>query len=590
MKKFLGAALCLAVIFSAVPVTASAADTAGIIDMHGAKTYIGSATDWSKTWAVGNFEEVTDKDADWTGSLTIKSGSVRNVTVSGSKSTVTVNGGSINSIDTDGNVVLKSGTVKKDVEAEGTITFTGDITVKGACIADTITATGSTTATAGSLEGTDTITLGSKGVKAGAIRGNYSTTLSLKSYTLPLPDITDMAAITMVGNTTVSGKIISDSITIPSKTELTANSTVEVGTLTGPGTLGITSGRLIVHDGINSLPLIRFNNSVGNGTLAFKADPGRVSEDDVALYDYNLEEKSIGGYDGFYLTDSLKSGISLSDKSLSLRSGNSVEVKANVSPSLSKFATGTKIVWEMHGDTTAFSISSDSTKQTCRVTAVASKTGKVTLTAYLVDQRGDRLTDYRSGSCLITSSTVDTSVSLDTSTVTIPVGGTYSVLAVTGSTAAPAQYSGNSSVAIVGTPKMFTYNGKSGWLYPVTGVSKGQAVIDIGGQKMNVTVASGSIIVDTSSYTMAPGGKYTIGVKLYGIDRKKLDVRSANSTTFMEYRGTSNGLELYSVTAMQAGTGTVVFEIAGGQSVRTQISVQPGVLPHGVSARLIAVG
>ena len=590
MKKFLGAALCLAVIFSAVPVAASAADTAGIIDMHGAKTYIGSTTDWSKTWAAGNFEEVTDKDADWTGSLTIKSGSVRNVTVSGSSSTVTVNGGSINSIDTDGNVVLKSGTVKKDVESEGTITFTGDIAVKGVCIADTITATGSTTATVGSLEGSDTITLGSKGVKAGVIRGNYSTALSLKSYTLPLPDITDMAAITMVGNTTVSGKIISDSITIPSKTELTANSTVEVGTLTGPGTLGITSGRLIVHDGIDSLPLIRFNNGVGNGTLAFKADPGRVSEDDVALYDYNLEERSVGGYDGFYLTDSLKSGISLSERSLSLRSGNSVEVRANVSPSLSKFAAGTKIMWELHGDTTVFSISPDSTKQTCRVTAVAFKTGKVTLTAYLVDQRGDRLTDYRSGSCLITSSTVDTSVSLDTSTVTIPVGGTYSVLAVTGSTAAPAYYSGNSSVAIVGTPKTYTYNGKSGWLYPVTGVSKGQAEIDIGGQKMDVTVASGSIIVDTSSYTMAPGGKYTIGVKLYGIDRKRLDVRSANNTTYMEYKGTSNGLELYSVTAMQAGTGTIIFEITGGQSVRTQISVQSGIYPHGVSARLIAAG
>jgi len=599
LKKILGAVLCLAVLLSTVPMTASAATTeAGIIDMHGTKTYIGSASAWSKTWNPSNFTDVTNKDASWSGNLTIKSGTVQDVSVSGDNTKVTVTSGTIGSIDADGDVTLNGGTVKNDVEAGKSITLNGAVTVKGSCIADNITATGSTTATVGKLVGSDTIILGNVGVKANKISGNGSATLQLKSYKLNLPTIEEMETIEVTDDATVTGTIDTRTLSIPSKKQLTAKSTVEVGTLEGPGTLAFVSGKLRIDDGVSGSPMITFLNSVHNGSLAFKASSGRVDPDDIVLYDYSLESDTDGGEELFYLTDSIKDGVTLSESSVSVSSKGSVSVKAYVRPSLSKYATGTKLKWELHGDTSSFSISPDTSNNTCKVSYSGTKneTRTATLTCYLVDSRGDRLPDYKSGSCTITGSqgtssnngnTTTTGLTLDTSAVTIPIGNTYWVLAITNSATAPAQMSYNSAVATVGAPKAYNAGGKKGWLYPVTGVAKGAVTIDIGGQKMIATVSGGSAIVDTSSYTMAPGGQYCIGVRLYGINKKSLNVHSANSCTTVQYGGSVNGLELYRVHAEKSGIGGVIFELPNGKSVRTQINIIAGETPHGVSARLI---
>ncbi len=599
MKKILGLFLCLSLMVGAVPFSASAATTeAGIVDKHGAKTYVGPVSAWGKTWDSENFTEVTDDDFSYSGSLTIKAGDMGTVSVSGSDSVLTVNGGTMDAIQADGNVVLTSGSIKHDVDSDQKVTFNGAVTVGGDCYAEEITATGSKTATvSGSLVGAGTITLGGTALKMKDISGDLSGTLKLQNYTLALPTIEDMREIDVTGNTTVSGKIVAGNLSIPQKTELIANSTVELDTLVGPGTLAFTSGRLTIHDSVSDRPFIRFNNSVSNGSLAFKADPGAVDEDEIELYDFELEQKYTNGYDSFYLTDSIREGITLSDSAVSVSSKNSALVRASVRPALSNFATGTKIVWELHGDSSAFSISPDSTKNTCQVTLKAAQNGsyKATLIAYLVDQRGDRLSDYKSDSCVITTGSSNPppstgSFALDTSSVTIPVGGTYSVMAVTNSTVPPVQMSYNSAVATVGAAKAYSGGGKTGWLYPVTGVAKGAVTIDIGGQKMIANVVSGSIIVDTASYTMSPGGKYCIGVKVSGLDRKQINVHSANSCTTIQYAGYSGGLDLYVVKGEQPGVGYAIFDVIGGQSVRTQITVQNGAKAGGVSARLIAAG
>jgi hypothetical protein len=81
-----------------------------------------------------------------------------------------------------------------------------------------------------------------------------------------------------------------------------------------------------------------------------------------------------------------------------------------------------------------------------------------------------------------------TSVSLDTTSASIPIGCTYYVLAITDSNTPPAQMSYNSAIAVVGQAKAYNYNGKIGWLYSVKAVTKGGVTIDIGGQKMFVVV------------------------------------------------------------------------------------------------------
>ncbi len=106
---------------------------------------------------------------------------------------------------------------------------------------------------------------------------------------------------------------------------------------------------------------------------------------------------------------------------------------------------------------------------------------------------------------------------------------------------------------------------------------------------MIVAVTSGSIIVDTSSYTLSPGKTYCIGVKLNGTVRSNISVYSENSCVSIQYKGrAANGAELYLVKANNDGTGYAVFSTAAGGYVRTQINVVKGAVSHGIGGRLIA--
>nr|WP_319487215.1 hypothetical protein [uncultured Caproiciproducens sp.] len=616
MKKIISVLLSLAVIVMSAPVAVQAAtQDAGIVDKHGAKTYLGTASDWGTTWDEDNFTEVTDKDVTFPGNLTIKAGEVKDISVSGSNSkltitsgtmddidcdgTVDVTAGTIGSIESNGDMALKGGTIKRNAQSYQKVTISGKVTVGGSVIGQDVVSLGNTGATiSGSLQAGNTITLTGNALKAKEINGESTAELDIKGYKGKLPTIVDMSSIVVDGSSSVTanGNVVAGNLTIQQKGEFVTTSLLELYTLTGPGTLSFNAGKLTIHNGITGKPLLNFNNAVKSGVTAFKADNGMVREDDVRLYDYELNRESNDDYDKFVLTGAMKEGITLNKSSLAVDGKTQGSVVASVKPSFSEFAAGTKLVWELHGETSAFTISSSGL--TCKVSANSSLTGsyKATLVAYLVDGKGDRLTDYKSDSCILSCGTSsgtqdqpDSGMTLDTYTVTIGAGSTYWVLADTNSKTAPVPMSYNSSVATVGAAAAYNKNGKIGWIYPVTGVAKGEVTIDIGGQKMITTIAAGSIVVDTASYTMNSGGKYYIGVKISGIDRNNLNVHSQNACTTVQYAGKNkSGLDLYVVAAGQTGVGAVVFEIIGGQSVQTQITVQSGVQPHGVSGRLIA--
>lgn len=642
MKKTIAALVSLAVIFSAMPaLVCSAADTAGVIDKHGAKTYLGTASDWSAKWNEDKFTEVTDQSVSYSGSLTIKSGDVKDVTVSGDNSKVTitagkmddvtvsganstltittgvmddvdcsgkitVTNGTIGSIQSEGDLVLNGGTIKRTVECGDQITFGGKVLIGGAVTADKIVASGSTAMTVNdTVTASTSITLTGNYLKADEFIGNGTAEMDLKSFTGKAPKMTNMNKIYVDGSSAVSasGKLTAGTLSIADKGEFLTTYLLELDELVGPGTLTFDSGDLLIHKEVTAKPLLIFNNTVRSGQVAFKADSGAVDTEDVLLYDFGLEKETSDGYENFLLESSITEGITFSAHEASLTAKSSVIIKTAIKPKLSEFADGTKMKWELHGDTKSFSKSENSTNNSCTVTLSNTQPGsyRAKLVAYLVDSKGDRLTDYKSDSCLLTAGIQDTNtaqnsngtsgITLDTSSVTLGIGNTYCVLAVTDSKTPPVQLSYNSSVAVIGKAVAYSINGKSGWLYPVTGVAKGGVTIDIGGSKMLVNVAGGTIIVDTSSYTMSPGGKYYIGVKLYGLDKSKLNVHSGSACTTVQYAGKdTKGTELYMVKGNQAGTGSVIFEIIGGGSVTTQISVENGAKPHGVSGRLVAAG
>ncbi|HEX3038717.1 MAG TPA: hypothetical protein VHP54_00280 [Caproiciproducens sp.] len=642
MKKTVAAILSLAVMFSAMPaMVCSAADTAGVIDKHGAKTYLGTASDWGAKWDEDKFTEVTDQSVSYSGDLTIKSGDLKDVTVNGDNSKVTITAGKMNdvevnggnstltittgvmddvdcsgnttvtngtigSIKSEGNLVLNGGTIKRTVECDDQITFGGKLTIGGAVTADKIVASGSAAMTVNdTVTASTSITLTGNYLKADEFIGSGTAEIDFKSFTGKAPKMTNMNKVYVDGSSAVSagGKLTAGTLSIAQSGEFATVYPIELDELVGPGTLTFDSGDLLIHKEVTGKPLLIFNNTVRSGQMAFKADSGRVETEDALLYDFALDKESSGGYDNFLLKSSITEGVTFSVHEASLTTKSSVIIKTTIKPKLSEFADGTKLKWEFHGDAKSFSKSEDSSKNSCTVTLSNTQPGsyRAKLVAYLVDSKGDRLTDYKSDSCLLTAGIQDTNttqnsngtsgITLDTSSVTLGIGNTYWVLAVTDSKTPPVQLSYNSSVAAIGKAAAYSGNGKTGWIYPVTGVAKGAVTIDIGGSKMGVNVAGGTIVVDTSSYTMSPGGKYYIGVKLYGLDKSKLNVHSGSACTTVQYGGRDkNGTELYVVKGNQAGTGSVIFEIIGGGLVTTQINVVNGAKPQGVSGRLVAAG
>ena len=111
MKRWIAALLPILLVLTAAPKAgAASSSSAQVIDMHGAKTYLGPASDWSRSWNEDRFEEVTDEDVECDGSLTVKSGSIGNLSVVGDDSKLTVQGGTVKNVSCDGAAEIRAGT------------------------------------------------------------------------------------------------------------------------------------------------------------------------------------------------------------------------------------------------------------------------------------------------------------------------------------------------------------------------------------------------------------------------------------------------------------------------------------------------
>ena len=617
MKKWIAAILPLLLVLCSAPSAVASTSSAAVIDMRGAKTYIGTVSDWGKTWNEDNFTEVTGDDVSYEGNLTVKSGSVGDITLNGSSSKLTVQGGTMDdiscsgsaeikdgdmkSVDTGGDLKISGGNIRHDVNCGGGATLSSTVKIGGDLKADEIIASsGAKVNVTGIMKAESSFTLNSCTLKTKGIDGDDTGTLTVNQYTATLPTLSNLKRIDVKSSTTATAneKIEAEELYIESDAQFSTSSTLELDTLTGPGTLYFPSGKLTVNDSIGGKPLLVFSNSVGKGDTAFYGGDS-IDEDDVRLYDFGLEKKDgSGSEDKFVLTNALTDGITLSSRTLSLNSGGSATVTAHVKPDFSKFATGTKIVWEIYGGTTAFSKSVASGGLSCTVSVPSSVKGmyKGTLIVYLADSHGDRLEDYKSDSCVLstgysenTGNPSDGSLSLDTSEVSILTGDRYWVLARTSSAAAPAAISYNSAVATVGAgTAVKDSSGNPAWLYPVTGTGKGMVTIEIGGQKMIASVSSG-ITIDTSTYTMAPGGSYIIGVTARGITDNSIWASSNSSCVAVQFVKKSGNMLLYRISGQSAGTASVTFSITGGGSVGTAFTVQNGVKAGGTSSRLVAL-
>lgn len=634
LKKIAAAVLSFACVLLALPVgiparAASTSGTAVTIDMHGDRTFIGEDSDWGKKWDPNNFTDVTGKNVSSdliTGDLTVKSGNVGDISMGTGGYSLKVQGGTMQDVGCEGDAEVTGGTLKS-LEAENDIKVSGG-TIRHGVLSDSGEVTLSNTASiGGDVAGQDvTISSGVKADIAGTVKakenlflsecklsvksfdGNNTATLEVKDYKEKLPDIENMSGIVVDSkcNAIAGSNITADSLNLKQDAAFVTTYALDLNSLYGPGTLIYQAGKMTVHTGINDSPLLIFSSTVQSGTTVFKADAGAVSDTDVNLYDYDLDSDREGSYDVFKLKSVTANGLTLDRSSLALTAKTPGTITATVKPVLSKFADGTKIVWIINGDTSGFTMSGSDQK--CTVSIASSGMHRAVVTAYLADKNGDRLTDYRSASCLVTAGYDDadstgtgtgagtgtnaggnTSGMLDTSSVSILIGTRYTVFAAAGTASPPNALSYNSAVASVGAGTAATVHGNSGFLYAITGKGKGQTTVDIGGQKVAVAVSNG-IMSDTASYTMSPGQSYVIGLSIWGVDPKSVNVHSVNGCTEVQFlKKAANGLYLYRVAGKAAGTGAVLFELSNGAFLRTEFNVSAGAARSGSSARTVAL-
>lgn len=111
-----------------------------------------------------------------------------------------------------------------------------------------------------------------------------------------------------------------------------------------------------------------------------------------------------------------------------------------------------------------------------------------------------------------------------------------------------------------------------------------------------VDPGKGSIMLDTASYTMAPGDRYTIGTYLKGADGKEMDaaqVRALTRANVLSVRDSRTGSVVnlsqqsngnFVVTGKYEGTCYIIYEI-GGTHASVQVNVKKGAKAGGNAVR-----
>lgn len=520
MKKIAAVVLSAAFLLSTFPITARAysSDTQ-VINMHGSKTYMGTEECWRDKWDSSNFTDVTGEDVDSDEDLIIKGGKIGDVTVGDGQSLtikggvmddvecegdITMTGGTADSLlcdgDSDGDIEMSAGRVNGNVKAEdGTVTLSGSAAIGGEVAGkevDVHATSSSTVSVSGTTEFSESMVLQGT-CKFGKVDGQSSGTLTFRNFTGSVSALSNVVSVSVESqsNATVNGNMEIDTLSIDESATFVTNSELTVNTIKGPGALITSPGKLTVNTGMSSYPVLNFSGNEKNGITVFKAKANAVTDTQATVFGYNLSlDRTEGTYDYFTLKSVLGEVIKLNASSASIGNGKEVTVKATVPSSAS--ASGYKLCWRLLDPSTKFSITQDSSSNTCRVylsDTAGTSIYKTALAAYLTDGNGNVATGVGSAVCSIAStgtfaSGSVTGLSLDTSAVKIAVGRTYKVLAITDALVPPTQMSYNSAVAVVGKATYYNANGKKGWLYPVKAVARGGVTINIGGQKMITTV------------------------------------------------------------------------------------------------------
>jgi hypothetical protein len=112
------------------------------------------------------------------------------------------------------------------------------------------------------------------------LNGDSSGQLVVNKYSSTLPPLSSFDTVTIKNGTAASADetIVAGTLSIEDKADFSTTSTLELDTLSGPGTLYLRAGKLTVHDEIEEKPLFVFSSGAGGERRRFMPTAARLTK------------------------------------------------------------------------------------------------------------------------------------------------------------------------------------------------------------------------------------------------------------------------------------------------------------------------
>lgn len=398
-------------------------------------------------------------DITTVGNVKVTSGKTGNIdnTDDSNKGTVTINGGTVGTIDSDSTVELTTTDEDTPITAgkvtANTVTVFADeakVSVNGIKVTDDNSSI--------KVEGSD--------VTIGTVDMDYR-----EDATLTLGDEDDTEFVgTIVAPVnakngkietenedtvaTVSGTVDVDTISIGSDTTVTFTGNVTVDSIDGDGTMKIAAGSLYVTGGVSGTTLKLTDANLAVGTTVFKADSDAVDADDFETYGFTLVKNEGSSVDTFKIASLAFAGLQVNKSASKIAKGYSETFTASAYPTGTVIPSDAKVVWDFDGNDDVFEVTTSDNTATVKVLSIDpdfASENTATLTAKLQDEDGYDLDDYGTADIALTAIAVPDAKSDTTTNFTVAQGASYT-MKVTSATA-PSVTLGTAGVFAVTTTK-----------------------------------------------------------------------------------------------------------------------------------------
>ena len=612
------------------------------INKIGARTVIGTNPDPDDKYSdvQNSVKVVTGYEIVGTDALIVSGGNIGNVDVDGAVSVENATVGDIKSGDdvsvTDATVGIIDDAVDVSMDegakADKIDAATGNVTIEGASVSGVVSGSNVTitgveeyaTSIGGDVKFKDTLDVtaedGAVDIK-GAIKVNADVNdVSLSGNLLTLGSIdadyrdttiefsefkgdlefANVAAVTLnlidESEVTVTNEnLILSAVDVEEGSAFTVNGKAKITDISGDGMFAVKSDSLYVNGGVDGVQF-RLLDSPANGMVAFRAESDTVAADDFVPVGFTAEVVAQNDSEDKIVVDSVKfAGLSFDKSSVTIAKGYTADVTVAPYPAGTALPDGAKIAWNLEGDDAYINYTLNAAGDTATIEVVDfnedyAYSNKATLTATIVDEDGYELEGYVAASCDIQGVAVpDTTVTLDTKTVTKNVGEIYQFIAKSSDNSAITASSSDESVARVA---LYDANDARGYKFQINAVGAGTATITaknaVGATAtMTVTVVAGqgTLKIDTTTYTMAPGDIYDFRVTTTGTTATPVitDSRNGSIVTLTDLGGGK-----YRITGRRAGTAFITATI-GDTRCSLKVDVVEGATQGGVTGNNVSI-